>query len=224
MSTLRIIVFLVLSTFTCKIGFSQIGLYEYTDSAIKAIKSQVIEPIIVIGPEKYPGIIMRVELSKHPDAIIWESYYYLYRIADNNYLTKCIEIVTCGNEPKVFLKSEPVKIDNDSLFIWLKTNDSALSRDRILPFIYKDTSNGIESYDVGFRMHSFPYSMTIQDNGRFISYSFEEIAMQESLIEGLPNFQPNLNYLHNSRTAIFELYYKLQHILDLHRDSFKFIE
>ena len=220
MNTIRVRIFFFLLIITSSV-FSQDKLYDFVDSNIAALKQQKVDPIIVIGPEQYPMIIVGIELSNHRQLGIWESYYYFYQLANETFLIKCIEAYD-ENDPHMILKSKPIKIKNDSLFQWLSFNDSLISRESVLPFIYQDTVKGIPFYNNALRMHAFPYSIEISHINKSRSFTFERIAMQLHIIEEDPSSNQNLNYLFNSQTSIFKLYYKIEKILKLHHDLFKF--
>src|SRR5258706_11376568 len=131
MSIFKIAIFFLLTTAAANSVSSQDRLYNFVDSNINILKSQKNEPILVIGPEQYPAMYVTVNLTGYPHSIIQEAYYYLFPKNSRTFLIKCIDVILGESDSNCcktkLLKSNPIQIDNDSIFQWLEINDSLIN-------------------------------------------------------------------------------------------------
>jgi hypothetical protein len=219
-----------LFTLIGRTAFSQNDLFNFVDSSLKVLEAQKTGPIIVFN-ERPTYALKHVDLPGYPNSILQEAYYSFHPLGNDIMITKYINVILGVEDkaccPTKIIKSTPIQIKGDSLFRWFNNNDSLLSMDYILPYIYRDTLDGIVSYRPSSRLHQPVYAIiifrkSIPPESIPQIFSFEPDEFSEYIFEGIEDNYRNLNYLRNSKTAIFKLYFKLKEMLELYDGSFKF--
>ena len=211
--------YILLSATTFCIGQSK--LYDLVWKDLEAIQKTTKDPVIIVGPEKTFSITS-IRIKSNSNVIIWEWYYLIYKKGNRNFVIRYVETLTPLKNQKLF-KSKPAEFLSDTLFSLLKNRQSEILSEEILPFIYKDTINGVTAFKEGFLMHTNPFSLSIHFvDKRFQTFEFDHIAMRPTLMPGVPDLPINLNFDHNRLTNIFHVYSYLQDFLSGIDEKFEF--
>jgi hypothetical protein len=116
-----------------------------------------------------------------------------------------------GNSATTIAKSKALQLKVDSNFskLWLLL--PKIQRQSFQPYIYKDSSNGMERYGVGYMTHAPFYDLRVQTKNYYQAYAIEEIALHADYLY-INDGPTNLNYNFNTSLELYAFFTTLKQL------------
>ncbi len=141
--------------------------------------------------------ILGFTLLLYRNKSVWKAEKYLNYFKDNSATT--------------IAKSKVLELKTDSNFSKLWLFLPKIQRQSFQPYIYKDSSNGIACYGVGYMTHAPSYDLRVQTKNYYQAYAIEEIALHEKYLY-VNDGPTNLNYKYNTSLELFSFFTTLRQL------------
>ena len=209
-STIKTILILSLLAYT-KSTFGQTEYATFINNRVESLTKSGVDTVITLS-NNYPfssylkedtikGLgninILAFTLLLYRDKSVWKAEKYLSYFKDNSATT--------------IAKSKALELKTDSNFSKLWLFLPKIQKQSFRPYIYKDSSNGIASYDLGYMTHAPSYDLRVQTKKYYQAYAIEEIALHEKYLD-INDGPTNLNYKYNTSLELFSFFTTLRQL------------
>lgn len=208
---LKIKTILVLTLFACtKSTFGQTEYTTFIDQRVESLAKSDADTVITLSnyvtssfldEDTVKGLgnisISDFTLLLYRDKSVWKAEKHLNYSKDNS---------TSG-----IAKSKPLDLTTDSNLLKLRLLLPRIQGQGFQPYIYKDSSDGGESYHVGYMTHSPMYDLRVQSKSYYRAYAIEEMALHEKFLY-INKGPTNLNYKYNTSLELYSFFSVLKQL------------